>query len=228
MKLLPAHINQIKDFVSSRGFTEPDLQMEIIDHMACRVEDLMNASSTLTLGHAIKLAHAEFGVMGFSVFEDAMRSALQKRYFKVFRKLYVANFNWKTVPLMLAFVYLVSIICEAINRPQTMFTCTGLALMLALVSNGIINAKRYERYTKMLTFKMGSMYLVLSIVVFQLYNWLLIQLKIYTYLEASLTGLLFAGVLLVLLITIHTINKTQQHAVDSCMKLEEKYRQMLS
>jgi|GEM_PF-5947413 len=228
MKLLPAHIHQIKDYVAKRGFTEPDLQIEIIDHMACRVEDLMNANQTLTLCHAIKLAHAEFGVMGFSVFEDAMRNALQKRYFKVFRKFYAANFNWKTMPLMAAFVYLVSVIFQAINRPETIFTYTGILLMLALVTNGLVNSKKYERYTQMLTFKMGSVYLVLSVVIFQLYNWLLIQLKVYSYFAANCTGLLYAGVLLVLLITVYTINKTQQHAVNHCIDLEEKYRQMLS
>lgn len=228
MKLLAVQIHQIKDFVSKRGFTEPDLQIEIIDHMACRVEDLMNANQTLTLNHAIKLVHSEFGIMGFSVFEDAMRSALQKRYFKVFKKLFIANFNWKTVPLMVAFVYLVNIVFKAINRPETVFTFTGVLLMLALVANGIVNAKRYERYTKMLTFKMGSVYLVLSIVVFQLYNWLVIQLKVYRYINVNFTGVLFAGLLLALLVTVYTINKTQQHAVASCKELEEKYRQMLS
>lgn len=228
MKLLAVQIHQIKDFVSKRGFTEPDLQIEIIDHMACRVEDLMNANQTLTLDHAIKLAHSEFGIMGFSVFEDAMRSALQKRYFKVFRKLFIANFNWKTVPLMVAFIYLVNIVFRTINRPETVFTFTGVLLMLAFVANGIVNAKRYERYTKMLTFKMGSVYLVLSIVVFQLYNWLVIQLKVYRYINVNFTGLLFAGLLLALLVTVYTINKTQQHAVASCKELEEKYRQMLS
>jgi hypothetical protein len=228
MKLSSFHIAQIKNFVSQRGFTEPDLQIEIIDHMACRVEELMSANQTLTLDHAIKLAHSEFGIMGFSIFEDAMRSALQKRYFKVFGNIYLANFTWKTAPLMVALVYLVSIIFQAINRPETVFTCTGLLLMLVLVVNGIVNAKRYKRYTKMLTFKMGSVYLVLSIVIFQLYNWLIIQLKVYQYLAANFTGLLFAGVLLILLITIYTINKTQQHAVATCKQLEEKYRRMLS
>lgn len=228
MKLLAVHINQIKDFVSSRGFIEPDLQIEIIDHMACRVEDLMSANQTLTFSHAIKLAHSEFGIMGFSVFEDGMRSALQKRYFKVFRDLFLANFKWKTVPLMFAFVYLVNIVFQAINRPATVFNFTGLLLMLALVINGIVNAKRYERYTKMLTFKMGSVYLVLSIVLFQLYNWLVIQLKVYKYFNVNFTGVLFAVLLLALLITVYTINKTQQHAVASCKELEEKYRQMLS
>jgi len=228
MKLSSSHIAQIKDFVAGRGFTEPDLQIEIIDHMACRVEDLMTANQTLTLHHAIKLAHAEFGIMGFSVFEDAMRSALQKRYLKVFRRFYVSNFNWKTVPLMVALVYLVSMIFQAVNRPDTVFMCTGVLLMLALVGNGIAQSKRYERYTKMLTFKMGSVYLILSITMFQLYNWLIIQLKIYQYFAASFSGLLYAFILLILLITVHAINKTQQHAVASCKELEEKYRQMLS
>ena len=226
MTLSPTDINQIKAFISKRGFTQPDLQMEIIDHVACRIEKLMTDNSELSLSEAICLSHAEFGVMGFSVFEDAMRTALQKRYWHVFKRLYLANFTWKTVPLMAAFIYLVSIIFKAVNRPETLFTFSGFILMFGLIINGFVNANRYKKYTKMFTYKMGSVYLVISMVLFQLYNWFFIQLKIYQFLNADFTGLLFAGVMLLLLITFYTINKTQQHAVNTCKELEGKYMLM--
>jgi len=228
MKLNAQDIAQIKTFVAKRGFTEPDLQIEIIDHMVCRVEDMMSDNHDFSLANAIQLAHSEFGIMGFSVFEDAMRSNLQKRYIKIFRNLYLANFNWKNLPLMAAFIYLVNTAFSVINKPELMFTSTGIILMLALVVNGIINSGRYKRYTKMLTFKMGSVYLVISIVVFQLYNVLMVQLKLYRHINPNFTGLLFGGVLLMLLITFYTINKTQQHAVASCRELEERYLQIVS
>lgn len=223
MKLSPADIAQVKAFIAKRGFTEPDLQIEITDHMVCRVEDLMAANTRLSLEHAIQLAHSEFGVMGFSVFEDAMRSALQKRYFKLFIQNFTNSFHWKYLPLMVAFIYLVNIVFKLINRPEAAFIATGVALIVALVVNGLVNAHRYKRYTHMLTFKMGSIYLLLSTALFQAYNILIVQLQLYKHLNDNLTGLLFAGVLLIILVIFNAVNKTQQHAVASCLELEEKY-----
>jgi hypothetical protein len=85
MTLSKSDLQKIREFISKRGFTEPDLQMEIVDHVACRVEVIMIADGKLDLQQAIELTHAEFGVMGFSVFEDGMRSTLQKRYWQVFK-----------------------------------------------------------------------------------------------------------------------------------------------
>lgn len=226
MVLLVADINEIKAFISKRGFTEPDLQMEIIDHMACRVEELMTANALLSLNEAIGLAHSEFGIMGFSVFEDAMRAALQKRYWKVFKKQYTANFTWKTLPLMFAFVYLVSIVFQAVNKPHILFPATGMAMIGMMLVNALHNSAKYKPYNKMLTFKIGSFYLIISSVLFQVYNVLLVQLKVYEHISLTLSGTLYASVLLLLMVTFYSINKTQQHAVNSCKELETKYRFM--
>lgn len=228
MKLSPSNINRIKAFISGRGFTEPDLQMEIIDHVACRVEELMSQNANLSLDEAIRLSHAEFGVLGFSVFEDAMRSALQKRYFKLFMQNFTGSFNLKYLSLMAAFIYLASIVFKLINRPEACFIATGIVLIVILIANGIFNAGRYKRYTNMLTFKMGSIYLILSTALFQAYNILIVQLQLYKHLNENLTGLLFGGVLLILVVIFIAVSKTQQHAVDSCKQLEEKYAMLTS
>ena len=226
MILTPADLSQLKAFISKRGFTEPDLQMEIIDHMACRVEELMTANRLLSLNEAIGLAHSEFGIMGFSVFEDAMRTALQKRYWRLFRQFYLANFTWKTVPLMAGIIYLCNIIFQAINSPETVFNITGLIIFGGLVVHGQVNSARFKRYNKMLTFKMGSVFLIISCVLFQTYNLLIIQLELYKHIAANMLGLLYGSILLLLLVTVYAINQTQQHAVNSCKGLEAKYKLM--
>lgn len=223
MKLSAADINQIRVFISKRGFTEPDLQMEIIDHIACRVEEMLTANPEISLGQAVHTAHAEFGIMGFSVFEDAMKANLQKRYFKIFKQLWLGSFNYKTLPVMIAFIYLVSIGFKAIAEPQIVFNATGFILLTGLVINGLLNSARYKRYKKMLTFKMGSMYLVLSCALFQLYNLFIIQLQLYKYVNPNWLGTPFAIMLTILLVTIYAINQTQRQAVNSCKFMEERY-----
>ncbi|MDT3402465.1 hypothetical protein [Mucilaginibacter terrae] len=224
MKLSSADINEIKAFISKRGFTEPDLQMEITDHVACRVKEIISTEPQTSLTQAINITHSEFGVMGFSVFEDAMRSNLQKRYFKLFINFWLGNFNFKTLPLMVSVVYLCSIVFRVIHKPEMIFNVTGLLLIGGLVVHGQFNSVRFKRYNKMLTFKMGSSFLIISVALFQLYNLLIIQLEVYKQLNTIMLGVFYGFVMVLLLATIYTVNKAQQHAVDSCIELEEKYK----
>lgn len=104
MKLTPEQISQIKAFISNRGFTYPDVQLEIIDHVASRVEVLLTEKPQFDIDEAIRIAHGEFGIMGFSVFEDVMVSNLQKKYFKLFYTTFFSYFNWKYLPAMAAII----------------------------------------------------------------------------------------------------------------------------
>ncbi|WP_342647709.1 hypothetical protein [Mucilaginibacter sp. CSA2-8R] len=223
MILSKADLQQIKAFISKRGFTEPDLQMEIVDHVACRVEDLMNAEQDLNLQKAITLTHESFGVMGFSVFEDSMRSALQKRYWQVFKSYFKSAFSYKMVPVMLASIYLSGLIFTFIQEPEYVFGVTGALLLLAMVCNGIFNEQKFKPYNKMLTFKMGNIYLVICSVLFQVYNLLIVQLKLYRYLSPAFTGTLFAVILIIILAAFFSVTKTQLKAVNTCKQLQEKY-----
>ncbi len=223
MTLSKADLQQIRDYISKRGFTEPDLQMEITDHVACQVEDLMAADKSINLHQAITLTHATFGVMGFSVFEDGMRSALQRRYWLVFKSYYLSVFNWKMIPVMLAFIYLSGLLFTAIREPDYIFGITGGLLLVAIVGNAVMNSIRFKTYAKMLTFKMGNIYLVIGSVLFQVYNLLIIQLKLYQYFLPAITGALFAIVLIIILAAFYSVTKTQLKAVNACKQLQAKY-----
>ncbi|MDX5478753.1 MAG: hypothetical protein LPJ98_09880 [Cyclobacteriaceae bacterium] len=42
MKLNNEQIEQLKKLISYKGYPEIDVQYEILDHVACKVEDLMS------------------------------------------------------------------------------------------------------------------------------------------------------------------------------------------
>lgn len=83
MKLTPTQIDEIKAFISKRGFKQVDLQMEILDHVACKVEEKLATRPDMGFEKALAQTHAEFGVFGFSTVEDAMRSALSRQYWNL-------------------------------------------------------------------------------------------------------------------------------------------------
>lgn len=80
MNLSPDQINTIKKLISYKGFEEIDVQYEILDHMACRIEVLMDENPKLTLEDAFRKAHSEFGIFGFADMADSYKKGIQKKF----------------------------------------------------------------------------------------------------------------------------------------------------
>lgn len=93
----------LKRFIESRGFREPLIVMEVLDHFACLVEEKLHANPSMPLEDAMREAHASFGVMGFKTLADAADRERNKMYNKVFKK-HLKKFF--TSPLQLVFVLL--------------------------------------------------------------------------------------------------------------------------
>jgi hypothetical protein len=124
---------------------------------------------------------------------------------------------------MLALIYLSGLIFSYFPEPGYLFGVTGSVLLFAIVGNALFNSARFKEYNKMLTFKMGNIYLVICSTLFQAYNLIIIQLKLYQYFPPALTGVLFAVLLIMLSVTFYSVTKTQLKAVTNCKELKEKY-----
>lgn len=83
--LTKEQLRELKRYIHSRGFREPLIVMEILDHFACLVEEKMQAKPNLTLDEAMKEAHSSFGIMGFKALADAAAVERNKRYNKQFK-----------------------------------------------------------------------------------------------------------------------------------------------
>lgn len=79
MKLNKAQIEQLKKLISYKGYPEIDVQYEILDHVACKVEELMENNPKLSLPDAFQKVHASFGVFGFSTLEESYKKMIEKR-----------------------------------------------------------------------------------------------------------------------------------------------------
>jgi len=79
MKLSPSQITILKKLISYKGYPEIDVQYEILDHVACKVEVLMEKDPKLELDDAFRKVHSEFGIFGFSSLEESYKKAIRKR-----------------------------------------------------------------------------------------------------------------------------------------------------
>ncbi|MES2278347.1 MAG: hypothetical protein V4592_20110 [Bacteroidota bacterium] len=224
MKLSKEQISRIREFISKRGFTQYDLQLEIIDHVACKVEELMTADSSLSIDDAISLAHGQFGPMGFSVFEDAMRQSLQKRYWKLFRQTAMAYLNWKYLPLIGGLIYLVYWISLSISNPQIVFFCSWGLLMISMIIYGILNYRKQRRYRSMLTMQMGNTTIITTNILFQMYNMANSYMHAGKHTAMGVPGIVSGVFLSALIIYYLSMQHIQKVAIENCRELEEQYQ----
>lgn len=86
LTLTKEQLTVLKRFIESRGFREPLIVMEVLDHFACLVEEKLQANPAMSLEEAMREAHASFGVMGFKTLADAADRERNKMYNKEFNK----------------------------------------------------------------------------------------------------------------------------------------------
>lgn len=83
-------LRMLRHFIASRssGFAEPSVLLEIMDHFACKTEELLVADPSLSFEEAMKKAHLSFGVKGFAPLAEAHRKGLTSRYRRLYRQEY--------------------------------------------------------------------------------------------------------------------------------------------
>ena len=56
------------------------MQYEILDHVACKVEELLDKNPSLSLDDAFRIVHSEFGIFGFSTLAESYIKTIEKYF----------------------------------------------------------------------------------------------------------------------------------------------------
>lgn len=96
-------LKELVRFIHSRGFREPVIVLEILDHFACKVEEILAAKPFIHFGQAITEAHKSFGALGFRPIVASFEEATEKRYKVIFWKNFqaVVSTPWSVILLPL-------------------------------------------------------------------------------------------------------------------------------
>ncbi len=84
---------QLISFINKRGFHEPLMIVEILDHFACKVEEKMNQISGISLDAAMTAAHDDFCPLGFVPIAKAYEANIKKKYKAVYRAQFKSNLS---------------------------------------------------------------------------------------------------------------------------------------
>lgn len=78
-------LKQLESYISKRGFKDPVVMNEILDHFACKVEEKLTAKSNLDFQQAMEAAHADFGYKGFAEIAGNFEESIKSRYRRIYR-----------------------------------------------------------------------------------------------------------------------------------------------
>jgi hypothetical protein len=106
MKLSKQQIEQLKPMISKKGYPEIDVQYEILDHVACKVEELLEENPKMSLPDAFHKVHASFGIFGFSGLEESYKGLIQKRLWGYYWKEILQLFTTYRVIFPIGLIFL--------------------------------------------------------------------------------------------------------------------------
>jgi hypothetical protein len=95
MKLTTPQLTEIKAYIQDMGIKYLDVQMEILDHTACKVEEKMLKDSGLSFDDAFYQTTCEFGYVEYKKFEESFKKTLINQQKKLNRK---AVREWLEIP----------------------------------------------------------------------------------------------------------------------------------
>lgn len=76
---------QLKRFILIKGIKEDDVIHEILDHFACKVEELLNENIYLSFEKAVEQAYFSFGYNGFQKMSEQYEKRIKRIVWKEFK-----------------------------------------------------------------------------------------------------------------------------------------------
>lgn len=218
-------LDSIKAFIRKRGFTQTDLQYEILDHMACMVEEKMNNQPDLSFDTAVMQAHSDFGILGFSTVEDAIRKSLEKQCWRQVKDEFLSWIRFPSVFLVVGFGFLLYLASRTFPVVW-MVSAVMITYVLAYVFLFLSSQKESKKYRYTLTSQASIAYtVVFPNVLFQLF----FHLANYFHLiesHESLTSefaLAFALLTLVCVFCFSATRRVLGYTLSRCREFEAHY-----
>ena len=107
MTLSKEQIQQLFIFTENKFVRWYDLQVELVDHLANKIEAEMEADPTLSFERALGNVYAGFGIFGFAEIVREREVSLRKANNKLLLKEVTHQFNWSNLIRSIAILGLI-------------------------------------------------------------------------------------------------------------------------
>jgi len=143
-------IDTLFKFVRGKYVHYEDLQHELVDHLACSIEELMKENTELNFDKALQVVYSKFPVTGFTNLITEKSQALEKYWKTRFWQYYKSFFK---LPKILLTIGIVFIIFKGISYPgfrdflvpiyYTMMVLWGVLFVYTIKKGFYKKAQRY-------------------------------------------------------------------------------------
>lgn len=219
-------LEQIKAFIRQRGYKEIDLQYEILDHLACQVEEKMQIQG-VSFENALIQSHQDYGVMGFSVIEDSIRKSLHKKNTQQF---------WSELKLWVGFPRVIFMfgMGSLFYKLSTHFSLDWVlygTILLYILMQGWVFVKSYKelhKFRNTLIIQSNIFYtVILPVVLFQILIRMPQILKLIPeFWKPLILPILLTGLVLLLIFLVAATHRIFNYTLERCYAFEEQYGPM--
>lgn len=211
--LTAGQIEELKYFIRTRGFVQPVQIQEILDHFACKVEELLEQEPSLPFHQAMKQAHHSFGINGFRPVIKELDNTLSRTYRQVYwqgiKDCFLSVKRILPIILFGIFGYQFSDWCElsGLNKEWDMNVAANLLMVCFLLFHLLISVK-----TETLLSKENNYYIPFSNVGFSIFPFAFLpsffyQPVAYLQLMNIFLGICYSYLLVSSIATYHTKEK---------------------
>lgn len=133
MQLSKDQIDQLFAFTKKKMVHWHDLQVEIVDHLAERIEEEMNADSKLGFDAALAKVYAGFGIFGFAKIVQERENKLHTLGKRNFLNKLLQQLSWPTLMRTICIFLVVYLATTSLSQIQYGYTAAA-ALVISVVA----------------------------------------------------------------------------------------------
>ncbi|RYZ21482.1 MAG: hypothetical protein EOO16_12785 [Chitinophagaceae bacterium] len=137
MELSKEQIDQLFAFTKKKLVHWYDLQAELVDHLASRIEEEQEKNPALDFDRALAKVYDGFGIFGFAHIVQQKTAQLERSSRRLWWKTFKAFFAWPKIVLVAATVWLIW---------QSAHLLPGLVTVIGLIAALIVSEVQLWRY----------------------------------------------------------------------------------
>lgn len=231
MKLSKEQIEQVKKMISRKGYPFIDVQYEILDHVACRIEELMAHDSKLSLEAAFAKVHASFGIFGFSSLEESYEKSIQQKATK-FTMGALKNIltSWRIVlplgitALFLGLAYLNQYLFGSSYLGSYLFSIGIFFVLIELISgNSWRQLKKFQQYAAIKQSSTLSLMLYVGLYIAFNLIWRANELQWWNLTSMDITEWILISIVFITSSLLLSIRKSITHSMERTLVLQKMY-----
>lgn len=143
MQLTKEQIEQLFEFTRKKYVRWYDLQIEIVDHLASRIEEEMEKNAALSFEQALEQVYKGFGIFGFSQIIREKEAQLEKAASKLWLKTLLEYFTVPKVAFSACIIALSIVLAYNINSNYLQ-----LFFVLAYITGNIVLGRKLNSLNK--------------------------------------------------------------------------------